>query len=116
MNVDSARARIKGYYVGRGQVPALRVFPQVKVRIARSARIDIDGIVKLGNRLDGSRYYPSLPFFGPESRITASGDLDFYSGCHLGVGQGAELLLGSGYFNSGSMIVCTNKIVIGELC
>ena len=116
MNVGSARARIRGYYTGRGRVPALRVFPQTKVRIAQSATIDVGGIFKLGNCWDGSRYYPSLAIFGPESRTTVSGDFAVYSGFHLGVADGAELRLGSGFFNNGSLIVCTKKIVIGETC
>jgi acetyltransferase-like isoleucine patch superfamily enzyme len=116
MNVTSVRARIKGYYAGRGRVPALRVFPQVKVSIARSATMEIGGVFALGSRWEGSRYYPSVASFEPGSRTTVSGNFGVYSGFHLGVASGAELHLGSGFFNNGSMIVCTNKIVIGEMC
>jgi acetyltransferase-like isoleucine patch superfamily enzyme len=116
MNIDGARARIKGYWVGRGRSRALRVFPHTKVRIAKSATIDIGGFLKLGNCWACGRYYPSLAFFGPDSRTTVYGDFSVYSNFYLGVADGAELHIGSGFLNIGSLLICTSKISIGEGC
>lgn len=116
MNVDSVYARTVGYLAGHGRTPALRVFPRTKARIGRSATIDGTGTLKLGDRWDGARYYPSLAYFGPGSHTTVSGNFAVYSNFQLGLLEGAQLRLGSGFFNSGSLIVCTTEISIGEMC
>jgi acetyltransferase-like isoleucine patch superfamily enzyme len=116
MTPNTLRARLRGQWAGRGKTSALRVYNQVKVNMARSAALELGGILKLGPCWEGSRYYPSLAFFGRDSRTTASGDFSVYSNFHLGVADGAELHLGSGFFNNGSLVVCTNKIAIGDMC
>jgi acetyltransferase-like isoleucine patch superfamily enzyme len=116
VNVDSARARIVGYLAGHGRTSALRVFPRTKARIAESATIDGTGTLKLGNCWPGARYYASLAYFGPGSYTTVSGNFAVYSNFHLGVAEGARLHLGSGFLNTGSLVVCTTEISIGEMC
>jgi acetyltransferase-like isoleucine patch superfamily enzyme len=116
MNVGGARARVRGYVVGRGRPLRLWAFPQTKVRIAGTATIEGAGTLKLGNCWADMRYYPSLAYFGPNSRTTVSGDFAVYSNFHLGVAEGARLSLGSGFLNNGSLLVCTTEVTIGEMC
>jgi acetyltransferase-like isoleucine patch superfamily enzyme len=116
MNVGSARARVAGYVAAHGRTSVLRVFPQTKARIAKSAIIDGTGTLKLGNCWGGGRYYASLAYFGPDSHTTVSGNFAFYSNFYLGVADGARLRLGSGFLNIGSIVVCTSEISIGEMC
>lgn len=116
MNVNSVRARIGGYWAGHGRTTTLRVFPRTKARIAGSATIDGTGTLKLGHCWPGARYYPSLAYFGPGSHTTVSGNFAVYSSFHLGVAEGARLHLGSGFLNTGSLLVCTTEISIGEMC
>jgi acetyltransferase-like isoleucine patch superfamily enzyme len=116
VNVNNACARIGGYWAGHGRTPVLRVFPRTKARIARSATIDGTGTLKLGHCWAGARYYPSLAYFGPGSHTTVSGNFAVYSSFHLGVAEGARLYLGSGFLNTGSLVVCTTEISIGEMC
>lgn len=116
MNVDGLRSRMRGYRAGHGRVPMLRVFPQTKARIDKSASIDGSGTLKLGNRWEDGRYYPSFAFFGRDSRTAVSGHFTFYSNFHLGVAAGARLRLGSGFFNNGSLLICGSEITIGENC
>lgn len=116
MRIDTARAQIVGRVAGCGRTSALRVFPRTKARIAKSATIDGTGTLKLGNRWPGARYYASLAYFGPGSHTTVSGAFAVYSNFHLGVAEGARLRLGSGFLNTGSLVVCTTEISIGEMC
>ena len=116
MNIASVRGRIGGYVAGHGRTSALRVYPRTKARIAKSATIDGDGTLKLGNCWAGGRYYASLAYFGPGSHTTVSGNFAVYSNFHLGVAEGAQLRLGSGFLNAGSLVVCTTEISIGEMC
>jgi acetyltransferase-like isoleucine patch superfamily enzyme len=116
MNVDGVRSRLRGYLASHGRAPMIRVFPQTKARIARSAAIGGGGTLKLGSRWEGGRYYPSFSFFGPDSTTTVSGHFVFYSNFHLGVAAGARLRLGSGFFNNGSLVVCGTEITIGDNC
>ena len=105
MNVGSARARAVGYVAAHGRTSVLRVFPQTKARIAKSATIEGTGTLKLGNCWSGGRYYASLAYFGPDSHITVSGNFAVYSNFYLGVADGARLCLGSGFLNTGSLVV-----------
>jgi acetyltransferase-like isoleucine patch superfamily enzyme len=116
MNIDGLRSRASGYRAGRGRTPALRVFPQTKARVSRSAVISGEGTLKLGNRWDGARYYPSLAVFGPNSTTEVSGHFTFYSNFHLGVAAGARLRLGTGFFNNGALVICGTEITIGDNC
>jgi acetyltransferase-like isoleucine patch superfamily enzyme len=116
MTVDRICARIRGYRAGHGKTSALRVYPRAKVKVARSASFDIVGLLRLGACWPNGRYFPSLAYFGKESRTTVSGDFSIFSNFSLGVADGAELHLGSGFFNYGSYIVCTTKISIGNDC
>jgi serine acetyltransferase len=50
------------------------------------------------------------------SRTTVKGTFSIFSNFHLGVGSHAELTLGSGFINAGSLIVCNHKVTIGENC
>jgi hypothetical protein len=114
MDLNAAAARIRGYWAGRGKSTAMRVYPGAKVKVGRSASVEIADGLYLGTRWEGGRYYPSLATFGAHSRIVVSASFTIYSSFHLGVAEGAELRLGSGFFNTGSLVVCTNKIVIGD--
>jgi len=111
-----ARARLLGFLAGRGRVRGLEVFPQAKVDIARSAELDIAGRLRLGSLGHVGRYSPSHARFDPGSRTTVRGQFSVYSGFSLLVGAGAELELGSGFFNHGARIVCGARISIGDKC
>lgn len=116
MTIESVRARTRGYLAARGRARTLRVYPKVRVTVARSATFDIQGALRLGPRWPAGLYYPSLASFGNGSRVAVSGDFAVHSNFHLGVGEGAEMVLGSGFFNTGAMIVCMTRIEIGEDC
>jgi len=92
------------------------VQPKAKVKVARSASLDIAGCFRLGFLGEAGRYYPSSAYFGADSHTSVSGDFALFTNFRLYVGDGAELRLGSGYFNEGSMIVCHSRITIGDTC
>jgi hypothetical protein len=116
MNLGAASARARGYLASRGKTSELRVQPNAKVKIARSASLDIAGCFRLGFLGEAGRYYPSSAYFGHDSRTTVTGDFALFTNFRLYVGDGAELRLGSGYCNEGSMIVCHSRITIGDTC
>jgi acetyltransferase-like isoleucine patch superfamily enzyme len=116
MEIEMAYAKIRGHWVGRGKTSQLRVHPRTKVRMERSASFDIEGSLRLGFRSKIARYQPSIAIFGRDSRTTVSGDFSVFSDFSFVVEDGAELELGSGYFNTGAMILCTTKIKIGTSC
>lgn len=116
MNTGTAYAKARGYWIGRGKTGGLRVHPKTKVRMTGSASFDIDGSFRLGFCGNYARYSPSFARFGKDSKTTVSGDFTIFSDFSLIVDDGAELILGSGHFNTGSRILCRTRITIGSTC
>ncbi|HUN35732.1 MAG TPA: acyltransferase [Trebonia sp.] len=111
-----AYARARGFLVSRGRARGLEVFPNVRVKLARSASLDIAGRLQLGPRGHVGRFYPSYVRFEPGCHVTVGRLFQVFSGAHVIVGEGAELRLGSGYSNYGLDIICRHRVHIGEDC
>jgi Bacterial transferase hexapeptide (six repeats) len=116
MTAGTAYAKARGYWIGRGKTNNLYVHPKTKVRVAGSASFDIDGSFRLGPRGYFARFIPSFALFGRNSRTTVTGDFAILTDFSLIVDEGAELVLGSGHFNTGSRILCRTRITIGSAC
>jgi acetyltransferase-like isoleucine patch superfamily enzyme len=115
-NWGDIRARTLGFWYGRGRVPNLRVFPKVKVQLADSASLDIIGCLKLGPHGKVGRYHRSFASFGSESKTIISGEFSIFSNFFMAIYDGAEFRCGSGFFNCGSEIICSQSITIGDTC
>lgn len=115
-NLGDIRARTLGFWHGRGRVPNLRVFPRAKVELSDSASLDVIGCLKLGPHGKVGRYYPSFAFFGNGSKTIISGEFSLFSSFFMAIHEGAEFRCGSGFFNCGSEIICSQRITIGDRC
>lgn len=114
--LGEARIHVLSFLATRGRARNLRVYPQTIVKIAGSASLDISGSLRLGPHGLVGRYYPSYVSFGPDSKVTVTGDFSIFTGVSLIVGADAELRLGSGLVNYGAEIVCGTSIAIGDGC
>jgi acetyltransferase-like isoleucine patch superfamily enzyme len=109
-----AYATASAFISSRGRVRDLKAFPKTKIVVPSTAAFDISESLLLGQRASG-RYLPSLACFGAGSK-TIVDRFQIYSGFRLFVGEGAELRLGSGYFNYGADILCNCRVAIGDRC
>ena len=73
-----------------------------------------NGVLSLGARWAGLRYFPSELYLGQGAKLVIKGQFSLHTGFHLAVSYNATLTLGSGYINNNATIDCFESITIGN--
>jgi acetyltransferase-like isoleucine patch superfamily enzyme len=92
----------------------LVLYPKVSVYAANSSTIRGAGLLELGARWQGLRYFPSEFKLSRDAILTVSGPFSIYTGLHLALDPGARCNLGSGYISNHVAIDCHHEITIGD--
>ena len=106
--------KIKSIYYSLKWGGVIIVYPKTRVKISKSAHLNITGKLIINKSWTCKQMFPSLFYMADNSKLNVSGTFAFYNGCQVEVTSGAELVLGSGYINGHGKIVCTSFIEIGE--
>lgn len=86
----------------------------IETSCSRPFVIKDDAILKINERW--SRLNPFFVHItiGKSAKIVVNGKFSFYEGGRIGLSDGAELHVGSGYVNNNFTISCRKKIIIGN--
>ena len=99
----------------RAPFASVYLFPQVHYFATRAARVLVKGQLRFGSRWKNHRYFPSQLVLTGNAVLRVEGYFQILSGSSVFVENGATLsILGNGYMNSHSGIVCTKEICIGD--
>ncbi len=98
----------------RKKSKSVRVFSNVHINTFSTSSISGNGILNLGMKWDGLRYFPSEFYLGDEAKLIVNGGFAIYTGFHIAVNKGATLTLGDGYMNNNVTIDCFDAITIGH--
>ena len=102
------------YIAIRKKSKCIKVYPNVHVSIAPTASISGNGVLSLGKKWVGFRYFPSELIIGERGRLIVEGNFLICTGLHVSVNNGATLAIGSGFINNGVTIDCFDSITIGN--
>lgn len=97
----------------RKKTRSIMIYPKVHIYAASTSSISGHGVLQLGKKWDGLRYFPSEIKLGNEAKLIVKGDFSIYTGFHIAV-NGGTLTLGEGYINTHVTIDCFNSITIGD--
>jgi len=92
----------------------IRVYPNVHVNVASTAVISGNGVLSLGTKWKGFRYFPSQLKISQGAKLNVEGHFSICTGCHVSINNNATLSLGEGYINNNVTIDCFNSITIGN--
>jgi acetyltransferase-like isoleucine patch superfamily enzyme len=93
---------------------------KVRILVARRARVRIQGKITglgtlgIGSQWAGLGMLETVFTVRQDSELDVAGAFRFLSGCHVGLGRGARLKLGSGYVSNEGRISCDHSITIGD--
>jgi acetyltransferase-like isoleucine patch superfamily enzyme len=79
-----------------------------------SSKAEGGGRLLLGLGWPKALRLPSQMVMRENSRFTVKGTFKFYSGCNVSVNEGATLIIGSGFANTGLSLACYDRIEIGN--
>lgn len=93
-----------------------RILPlsHCRIQLGKNSRIICHGKLVLGYKENIRTRQETCLKIMENARLTYYGTRTIQTGCDLRVWPGAELEIGSGYFNSNVQIICQEKIVIGN--
>ncbi len=105
-----------GTIYARIKTGAWSVFPcrGVHFRASGDASAQGNGRLLLGVTWPQALRLPSQMVMREKSRLVCNGAFKVYSGCRISINEGATLVLGSGFTNSGLNLACYSRIEIGE--
>jgi acetyltransferase-like isoleucine patch superfamily enzyme len=84
--------------------------------IQKNAKIDLQGNLFFGyKQFRGSSLETRLKVDGHSSLIVKKA-FHIFNGCDICVAKGGELILGDGYCNGGTQIICAKRVTIGKGC
>jgi hypothetical protein len=89
----------------------VRVHPGMRLRRHGAGTIEVAELFEVGIQWEGIPHHPGHLWVA--GRVVAR-DFRLHTGAQVGVNAGAELVLGSGYANSGLSLACFQRIEIGE--
>ena len=98
----------------RKRTKCVIVYPEVSISAAPTSAVLGDGLLSLGVRWQGLRYLHSELSLAEGSRMVVEGSFRIFTGFHISVTEGAELILGSGYINNKATVDCFASIAIGH--
>jgi len=86
------------------------------VTVAKNASVNIEeeGHLAVGRACGKGLQRPTLLSVGSGAALTVSGVFSIFDNSRIYVRRNAQLILGSGYISSDAVIVCTERIEIGQ--
>lgn len=93
----------------------VRVFKGAKIRQAKTAKIEVfDGALNVGKSWGNDSDQKTCLSMSENATLELHGIFSVMSGGYISLRRGATLSLGSGYINNGCVIICEEKIEIGN--
>jgi acetyltransferase-like isoleucine patch superfamily enzyme len=98
----------------RNKSKCIRVYRNSKINVASTARISGNGVLSIGPKWKGLRFYPSELNIEDNAELIVRGNFSVYTNFHISINSGAVLTLGEGYINNNGTIDCFDSITIGN--
>lgn len=95
---------------------SIKLGRDVHLSFARDARLDLNGMLSLGNMWTTHGRKSSTLRMDAGSELCVTGNCSIFCGAEIVLFQGAKLSLGQSYINSGCKIICSRAISIGDRC
>lgn len=98
----------------RKKSKCVKIFPDVHIDIAATSSISGNGVLNLGIKWNGLRYFSSEMLLREKAKLIIKDGFSIYTGFHVAVNRNATLTLGRGYINNNATIDCFESITIGN--
>ncbi len=94
----------------------IKINNQIKTRISKTAKFNVNGILKLGSSIKEKNNRSILLRMDKQSEIIVNGNFCFYYDADIILFKNAKLYLGNSFINSNAKIRCHSSITIGDNC
>lgn len=105
---------IKTIYLNKWKKLNIRCYKYVRNIISKTAKIEIKGILTLGNKENKKSKQETRFSIGEKSNLKVNGNVLIGAGSDIRIFNDAKLILGSGYLNGFDQIICAERIEIGD--